>query len=265
MDKILLKDLKKQDRFSKFFYGWKEREFREHPDEKQMLKDLEVLSQQIGMREGLVIACFDYRDLSLAFFAGNVVQLSGYPEYMFRTRGVETTVAMLHPEDRTELYRFQKIVFDVFHKLSIPERHTFEFSYTTRWVNRSTKETLWMAGKVKPFLIDSYGNFAMDLHVIIQLHAVPKVTCYDWSYSYKKDDGTRVFVSKNSPKKREVKLTKKEKEIVKLILEGKESKGISEILNISVNTVATHRKNILKKLDARNVGEMVKILTTYDF
>ena len=72
-------------------------------------------------------------------------------------------------------------------------------------------------------------------------------------------------MSKNSPVNREIALTGKEREIVNLILEGKESKEISVILNISPNTVATHRKNILKKLGARNVGEMVKILVSYEF
>lgn len=112
-------------------------------------------------------------------------------------------------------------------------------------------------------MIDSAGNFAMGLHIIMQLHTPPKTIGYNWNYSYQKEGGTRIFVSKNSPNSRVISLTKKE--IVKLILEGKESKEIEEDLNISVNTVATHRKNILKNLKARNVGEMVKILSIYPF
>jgi DNA-binding CsgD family transcriptional regulator len=60
-------------------------------------------------------------------------------------------------------------------------------------------------------------------------------------------------------------LTKKEKEVVELMLEGMESKDIGEKLNISINTVGTHRKNILRKLGAKNVAEMVKILASYEF
>tara|TARA_R110000850_G_scaffold140476_2_gene261904 strand:- start:1039 stop:1488 length:450 start_codon:yes stop_codon:yes gene_type:complete len=149
--------------------------------------------------------------------------------------------------------------------LTLAEKHTFEFSYTTRWVHRITNKVSWVLGKARPYLIDSAGNFAMDLYIIVQLHIPPKIMGYDWNYSFQKEDGTRVFVSKNSPNSRIVTLTKKEKEIVKLILDGKESKEIAENLNISVNTVGTHRKNILKKLNARNVGEMVKILSIYPF
>lgn len=265
MDKVLLKDLKKQDKFTKFFQEWEKQEFKNQTDSKKLLEDLEVLSKNIGMSEGLFIACFDYRNLNLAFFTGNVEKLTGYPESMFRKKGMETSFAMIHPEDRPELFQFQKIVFENFHQLSLSERHTFEFSYTTRWVHRTTGDISWMMGRVRPYLIDEAGNFAMDLHIIVQLFTPPKSDGYDWNYSFTKDDNTRIFVSKNTPVNREVSLTKKEKEIVKLILDGKESKEVSSSLNISVNTVATHRKNILRKLGAKNVGEMVKILASYDF
>tara|TARA_R110002020_G_scaffold30964_1_gene97137 strand:+ start:478 stop:1275 length:798 start_codon:yes stop_codon:yes gene_type:complete len=265
MDKILLKDLRKQNEYTQFFKKWQEQNFQEPTEVESKIKELEILSQNIGMREGITIACFDYRNLNLAFYAGNVEELTGYPATMFKQKGIETTLTMTHPDDRLEIIRFQKIVLDCFHQLSLEEKHTFEFSYTVRWVHYFTKKTTWVLGKVRPYLIDSVGNFAMDLHIIMQLHTPPKTTKYDWNYSYQIEAGPRVFVSKNSPDSRVISLTKKEKEIVKLILDGKESKEIAECLNISVNTVATHRKNILKKLKARNVGEMVKILSSYTF
>ncbi|MDO8966545.1 MAG: LuxR C-terminal-related transcriptional regulator [Algoriphagus sp.] len=265
MDKVLLKNLKKQDKYTKFFKEWKNQEFKGEIDEQKLKDELATLSKTIGMQESLVIACFDYRNLNLAFFTGNVEKLTGYPESMFRNKGMETSFTMIHPDDRPELFRFQKIVFDAFHGLSIPERHTFEFSYTTRWVHRTTQDVIWMTSKVRPYVIDECGNFIMDLHIIVQLFTPPKSKNYDWSYTYSKADGTRIFVSKNSPVDKAVNLTSKEREIVDLILEGKESKEISKILNISINTVATHRKNILRKLGAKNVGEMVKILASYNF
>ncbi|MFN3996627.1 LuxR C-terminal-related transcriptional regulator [Algoriphagus sp.] len=265
MDKVLLKDLKKQDKYTKFFKEWKDQEFNGEIDEQKLKDELAAISKTIGMQESLVIACFDYRNLNLAFFTGNVEKLTGYPESMFRNKGMETSFTMIHPDDRPELFRFQKIVFDAFHGLSISERHTFEFSYTTRWVHRTTGEVIWMTSKVRPYVIDETGNFIMDLHIIIQLFTPPKTKSYDWNYTYTKDNGSKIFVSKNSPVGKAVKLTTKEREIVNLILEGKESKEIGEIFNISIFTVATHRKNILRKLRAKNVGEMVKILASYDF
>lgn len=265
MDRVLLRDLKKQEKYTKFFKDWKEQEFRGQIDEESLKNQLAVLSKSIGMKEGLVIACFDYRKLNLAFFTGNIEALTGYPESMFRNQGMETSMTMIHPEDRPELFKFQKIVFEAFHTLTISERHTFEFSYTTRWVHRNTQEVIWMTSRVRPYVIDEAGNFIMDLHIIVKLFTPPKTKNYDWNYTFTRDGGQKVFVSKNSPVNKSVKMTSKERIIVGFILEGRESKEISEILNISVNTVGTHRKNIFRKLGAKNVGEMVKILELNDF
>lgn len=52
-------------------------------------------------------------------------------------------------------------------------------------------------------------------------------------------------------------LTKRETEIVKLVAEGKTAKIIAEKLFISIHTVNTYRKNILKKLGVKNSSELV--------
>ncbi|KXH79719.1 LuxR family transcriptional regulator [Chryseobacterium kwangjuense] len=53
-------------------------------------------------------------------------------------------------------------------------------------------------------------------------------------------------------------LTRREMEILKLICDGFSSKDICEKLFISINTVETHRKRILLKLNAKNSVGIVK-------
>lgn len=53
------------------------------------------------------------------------------------------------------------------------------------------------------------------------------------------------------------KLSSREKEVLKLIAEGKPSAKISEILFISVNTVDTHRKNIMAKCGVKKITELI--------
>ncbi|TNJ43819.1 hypothetical protein KFZ70_07540 [Tamlana fucoidanivorans] len=52
-------------------------------------------------------------------------------------------------------------------------------------------------------------------------------------------------------------LTNKEKEIIKLISIGETAKDIAEALSISIHTVNTHRKNILKKTKCANTAELM--------
>jgi DNA-binding NarL/FixJ family response regulator len=54
------------------------------------------------------------------------------------------------------------------------------------------------------------------------------------------------------------KLSKREKEILALIATGKSNTEIAEQLFLSPHTVDTHRKNIMSKLDAHSVAELVK-------
>ena len=56
-------------------------------------------------------------------------------------------------------------------------------------------------------------------------------------------------------------LTDREKQVARLLYQGKTSKEIAKQLYISVNTVNTHRKAILKKLGFRNIGELLTSLS----
>ncbi|HEU4633178.1 MAG TPA: response regulator transcription factor [Flavisolibacter sp.] len=57
-----------------------------------------------------------------------------------------------------------------------------------------------------------------------------------------------------------VKLSSREKEIIKLILQGKGNREMAEDLFISELTIKTHRKNIYSKLDVRNVAELIRAI-----
>jgi DNA-binding NarL/FixJ family response regulator len=53
-------------------------------------------------------------------------------------------------------------------------------------------------------------------------------------------------------------LTLREREIVKLIAEGKTNSEIATVLYISTRTVETHRANIMNKLALKNTAELVR-------
>jgi two-component system response regulator NreC len=53
-------------------------------------------------------------------------------------------------------------------------------------------------------------------------------------------------------------LSSREREVLQLIAEGKTSREIAEILNLSVKTVQSHRTNLMQKLDLHDRGELIK-------
>jgi DNA-binding NarL/FixJ family response regulator len=63
--------------------------------------------------------------------------------------------------------------------------------------------------------------------------------------------GTPVLGSKG-------RLTSREREIVQLLSEGKSSKEVASVLDISVKTAETHRANIMRKLEIHSVAGLVR-------
>lgn len=69
------------------------------------------------------------------------------------------------------------------------------------------------------------------------------------SLNYSQQDGTHA---------NGISITKREKEILTLIVEGLTSKEIAGQLYISPRTVDTHRTNLMKKLDLNNTADLVR-------
>lgn len=57
--------------------------------------------------------------------------------------------------------------------------------------------------------------------------------------------------------KQKVKLTKREIEIVRLIVSGKTTKEIAQELYLSELTIKTHRKNISEKMDSKGLADLI--------
>ncbi len=58
----------------------------------------------------------------------------------------------------------------------------------------------------------------------------------------------------NSLSSSDTSLTKREKQVLKLLVDGNTTKQIADTLFISAHTVNAHRKNIMKKLDIKTVS-----------
>ena len=65
-------------------------------------------------------------------------------------------------------------------------------------------------------------------------------------------------IKEDQKKKEEVQLTKRELEVLIDISDGLKSQEIAEKLFISERTVEAHRGNIMKKLEAKNMAELIK-------
>lgn len=54
-------------------------------------------------------------------------------------------------------------------------------------------------------------------------------------------------------------LTDREKQVLRLVAEGKSNKEVADVLGISVKTAMSHREHAMEKLDLHNRAELVKL------
>ncbi|MCB7482067.1 response regulator [Christiangramia sediminis] len=80
------------------------------------------------------------------------------------------------------------------------------------------------------------------------------------------DPNINVESKENSAKRKSV-LTKRQREILKLVGLGKTNQEIADALFIGKTTVETHRKNMIKKLNLQGAGELLRYALDrkYDF
>lgn len=75
------------------------------------------------------------------------------------------------------------------------------------------------------------------------------------------------ITAKDETSKETIILSSREKEILRMIGEGKSSQEIADILNIGKTTVDTHRKNLMKKINIKGRTELIRFAVErkYDF
>ena len=72
----------------------------------------------------------------------------------------------------------------------------------------------------------------------------------------------REFVRTREPRRLAV-LTRREKQVLELVVAGKFNKTIADVLGISIKTVELHRSSLMGKLGVRTVPDLVKIFLGY--
>ena len=108
--------------------------------------------------------------------------------------------------------------------------------------------------------VEIYGGLTALLFAILGIWLGLKLTRKEEVFVVKEVAvlTTRSFAL-NEARLRELSITKRELEILELIAEGMSNREIAEKLFVSPSTITKHRKNALKKLNARNTAHLVKI------
>ncbi|MBD0830508.1 response regulator transcription factor [Aestuariibaculum sediminum] len=141
----------------------------------------------------------------------------------------------------------------------------FQLRFTTNLIeNKSTtlqRDIVFIPSNQKGKIMNVFIMAFTDITDIDGVHNYPKmdIKCFSQDplennmIENLKNKVTNILMSRKS-------LTPREEQILELVSEGKSSEDISGLLRISINTVNTHRQNLIRKFGVKNMTALINII-----
>lgn len=197
---------------------------------------------------------FNLQNYCLDVVSDEITAVLGYDRSEFN---IEMLLAIIHPDDRPHFLNFENKVLEFLSSLPIEKlmkykvRHDFRVKTKDGRYVRLLHQAIIIQHDEKGQIMSALG-FETDItHLKPEGKPTLSFIGLEGEPSYINIDVENIFaVSKEV-------LSKREKQILLLIMEGKLSKEIGQILHISKQTVDTHRNNMLAKCNAANTSELI--------
>lgn len=199
---------------------------------------------------------FDFPSRSFTFVSDGVKSLFGEDPSSF---SVDSYANRVHPDDFQHFVNCEEIaghfLFNHIDKKDIPY---YKLSYQLRFKDKNNDYRLHLRQAIALTVDEDYNLstvFANQSDIShITTHNNRKIS-FMHVLSGKSYFGIRDIKDLNNEQQK-LAISNREVEIVKLISEGFSSKEIADYLHISLDTVRTHRKNILAKTDFKNLTQV---------
>lgn len=206
---------------------------------------------QVGSYYYLV---FNIYQGAIEFISDGVLDVLGYEPHEVNTGFL---MSKIHPEDKSYFLNFEYRITAFFKPLPFDKIKNYKVQYDYRIKAKNNKYVRILHQAVQ---IDYDGNnFYRTLCLQTDITHIKQngIPCFsiiglDGEPSYYNIQDVDVFTRSYDL------FTKREREILKYIVEGKNSNEIANELFISLHTVNTHRKNILSKADVKTPVDLVR-------
>jgi DNA-binding CsgD family transcriptional regulator len=197
---------------------------------------------------------FNFQQIKFDFVSADVEPLLGYSPGEYT---VELFMENLHPEDRPWFLNCQEEVGKFVLELPVEKQMKYKFRCDYRMRKKSGDYFRIMHQSIVA-QSDDAGKILKTLVIITDIsHIKPDgrpVLSYIGMDGAPSFHDVRVLDMFSST---DLVITKREREVLFHLVEGRSSKEIAELLCLSKHTIDSHRKKLLQKLGAVNVGELV--------
>lgn len=191
----------------------------------------------------------------LEYVDENVTAVLGYNPDEFN---VECFMDAIHPDDKAHFLNFEHRVVEFFKALPFEKiaKYKVQYDIRVRSKNNNYVRLLHQALQIDYDEKNYYRTLSLHTDIShIKKDGEPSFSLIglDGEPSYYNIPDGNLFTKSSN------RFTKRERQVLKCIIEGKGSKEIADELYISLHTVHVHRKNILSKASVRTTVELVRM------
>lgn len=214
------------------------------------INKLQVFSNQ-------AVRIVDNARLRYLFVSESIFELSGYTKEEVMQGGLWFTYRRVHPIDMVKFGRVVLKVKNAWSDLSPEEKKTARFSFDARFKCKD--------GNYKQILQNCHAlSISKTGKPYVLLFSSTDVTPYKkteaMNFSFEvMQKGNFVKVLEGSLHSENMPLSPRELEVLRLTSQGHAEKVIGDLLFLSIQTVKTHRRNMLQKTQAKNSVELVRM------
>lgn len=212
---------------------------------------------QYLVKQGLLNLIRENPDFEPAGTVHNLTELASFPSY-----------------DHFDVLIVDKNFGDYFAEINIEKTTEIFGKCRVLVISDSDKETIYRIHKLNITGFITIESEKQEINDAIRKTAMgikffsPKIVEALIAMTYGGSEGGRPGMGR--PTADEVKdhfgnLSEREKEILKLVVKGKTAQEMADELFLSIHTIYTHRKNILKKLSCKNATELLNYAMSKGF
>ncbi len=199
-----------------------------------------------------IVLVFDCYTNKFVFVSDNIPKLYGLDSRRLFIHGHQPVIEVIHPDDIDYGLLVRKKIYSILRSFSNEEKRNYKAIHEMR-IRNMRGEYIRIIEQEQVLELDKSGNIWLMLSVIdVDASHESEITK---SHLYNFKTGEQIFIDLSDTL--DEPLTNRELEVLRFMKKGLLSKEIAEALKVSINTVNSHRQNILQKLKANNSIEAV--------
>lgn len=194
---------------------------------------------------------------------GYVEYLTPFTHQVFSSMHQLKLHEAIHPEDLYKVLAFTRFYIDLYNRNGPDEMENFKMSLTFRMLN-ALGEYYWIIVQYPDGIFDNKNKIVYGLVLVTDIsHVKSQGEAMMNIFNQKEQLCQQYFcLNKNTLSETECiipPITRREKEILRLLTKGHSSKQIASILHISTKTVDNHRQNMLHRTGSKSSSELVSM------